>query len=86
MAWFEYGASRIYCEGTGSGEAVLLLPGLTQSFEDFEQLRSALAAKHRVIAAEPPGSDRSLSQCQPDLSALWHLVLHVYQKRTISGE
>jgi valacyclovir hydrolase len=63
MAWFEHGTSRIYYEEQGTGEAVLLLPGLTDRIEHHMALRDALAAAgYRVIAADLPGSGRSLPQ------------------------
>jgi pimeloyl-ACP methyl ester carboxylesterase len=64
MAWFEHGTSRIYYEETdGSGEVALLLPGLTDSIESHALLRRALVeAGLRVIAADLPGSGRSLPQ------------------------
>ena len=36
MAWFEHGTSRIYYEEQGSGTPVLVLPGFTQSIEEFQ--------------------------------------------------
>src|SRR6266516_6560639 len=60
MAWFEHGASRIYYEAQGSGDPVLVLPGLFGSIEEFSGLRDALvAAGYQVIAADLPGSGRS---------------------------
>jgi valacyclovir hydrolase len=62
MAWFEYGGSRIHYEEYGQGDPALLLPGFTQSSEHLATLRDALAASYRVIAADLPGSGRSLPQ------------------------
>ncbi len=63
MAWFEHGASRIYFEAQGSGDPVLVLPGLFGSIEEFSGLRDALvAAGYQVIAADLPGSGRSEPQ------------------------
>jgi pimeloyl-ACP methyl ester carboxylesterase len=63
MAWFEHGTSRIYYEAQGSGDPVLVLPGLFGSIEEFSGLRDALvAAGYRVIAADLPGSGRSEPQ------------------------
>jgi pimeloyl-ACP methyl ester carboxylesterase len=63
MAWFEHGTSRIYYEESGSGEPVLLLPGFSDRIEAHVPLREALAAAgYRVIAADLPGSGRSLPQ------------------------
>ena len=60
MAWFEHGTSRIYYEAQGSGDPVLLLPGLFVGIEEFSGLRDALVvAGYRVIAADLPGSGRS---------------------------
>src|SRR5215831_1330534 len=63
MAWFEHGSSRIYFEVQGSGDPVLVLPGLFGSIEEFSGLRDALvAAGYQVIAADLPGSGRSEPQ------------------------
>lgn len=63
MAWFEHGTSRIYYEESGSGDPVLILPGLTDRIEAHVSLREALAAAgYRVIAADLPGSGRSQPQ------------------------
>jgi pimeloyl-ACP methyl ester carboxylesterase len=63
MAWFEHGTVRIYYEEQGSGDPVLLLPGLTDRLEHHIPLRDALAAAgYRVIAADLPGSGRSQPQ------------------------
>ncbi len=63
MAWFEHGTSRIYYEESGSGEPVLLLPGWSGSMEEFSALGEVLVtAGYRVIAADMPGSGRSLPQ------------------------
>ena len=64
MAWFEDGTSHIYYEETGGGsETALLLPGLTDSIEAHALLRQSLVeAGLRVIAADLPGSGRSLPQ------------------------
>ena len=59
MAWFEHGASRIYYEEEGSGDPLLLIPGITLSIEDLQAIRQALTPRYRVIAADPPGSGRS---------------------------
>jgi valacyclovir hydrolase len=62
MAWFEDGTSTVYYEVTGSADrTVLLLPGLTDDIGEHMALRRALAeAGYRVIAADLPGSGRSL--------------------------
>src|SRR6266516_1696215 len=63
MAWFEHGTSRIYYEAQGSGDPVLVLPGLFGSIEEFSGLRDALvAAGYQIIAADLPGSGRSEPQ------------------------
>jgi valacyclovir hydrolase len=63
MAWFEHNRSRIYYEEQGSGSPVLLLPGFSQSSDDYSALREAMvAAGYRVIAADLPGSGRSEPQ------------------------
>ncbi len=59
MAWFEHGTSHIYYEGEGSGDPLVLLPGITLSIEDLQPIGQALAPRYRVIAADPPGSGRS---------------------------
>ena len=63
MFWFEHNSNRIYYEEQGSGAPVLLLPGFTQSIEEWSPFREALAAAgYRVIAADLPGSGRSEPQ------------------------
>lgn len=63
MSWFEHGSSRIYFEESGGGDPVLLLPGLTDSIDQHKHLRNALLASgYRIIAADLPGSGRSLPQ------------------------
>jgi pimeloyl-ACP methyl ester carboxylesterase len=60
MAWFEHNTGCIYYEEEGSGTPVLVLPGFAGSIAEFSALREALvAAGHRVIAADLPGSGRS---------------------------
>jgi valacyclovir hydrolase len=59
--WFEHGTSRIFYEDQGSGTPVLLLPGWSESFEDLSDIRDyLLSAGYRVVAADLPGSGRSL--------------------------
>ena len=62
MAWFDHGASRIYFEESGSGEPLLLLPGFSGTITTYKSLRARFAERYRVIAAELPGSGRSLPQ------------------------
>jgi valacyclovir hydrolase len=59
VAWFEHGTSRIYYEEAGSGDPVLVIPGVTLSIGDMQFIRQALAPGYRVIAADAPGSGRS---------------------------
>lgn len=59
MAWFENDGNRIYYEEEGSGDSLLLLPGWAGSIEELSSLRSILAPKYRVIAADLPGSGKS---------------------------
>jgi valacyclovir hydrolase len=63
MFWFEHNGSRIYYEEQGSGTPMLVLPGFTQSIEEWSNFRETLAAAgFRVIAADLPGSGRSEPQ------------------------
>lgn len=59
MGWFTHGKSRIYYEEAGSGDPLLLLPGITDSIAKHQLLRDSLAQRFRVIAADLPGSGRS---------------------------
>jgi valacyclovir hydrolase len=59
MPTFEHGHARVHYEESGSGEAVLLLPGWAGSIEELVPLRTALAPSFRVIAADLPGSGKS---------------------------
>lgn len=62
MGWFGHGASRIYYEESGSGDPVLLLPGFSDTIAGHSLLRETLRPRFRVIAADLPGSGRSLPQ------------------------
>lgn len=62
MSWFEYETGRIYYEDEGSGEAVLFLPGFSESINDHRPFREALGGTLRLIAADLPGSGRSEPQ------------------------
>jgi valacyclovir hydrolase len=59
MSWYEGDASRIYYEEEGAGPPVLFLPGWSESIDEFAALRRAVAANHRVISADLPGSGKS---------------------------
>jgi pimeloyl-ACP methyl ester carboxylesterase len=72
MSWFEHGTSRIHYEESGAGEPVLLLPGWSQSVEQLATLRDALATSYRVIAADLPGSGRSLPQPRQYTASYFH--------------
>jgi len=86
MAWFEHGTSRLYYEAQGSGDPVLLLPGLFVGIEEFSGLRDALVvAGYRAIAVDLPGSGRSeprlrtytASYCEDDAQAFAALLQHL---------
>ena len=62
MAWFDHMGSRIWYEEQGQGTPVLLLPGFSDRILHYTQLRDALSSRNRVIAADLPGSGRSLPQ------------------------
>jgi valacyclovir hydrolase len=62
MSWFDHAGQRIWFEDEGSGDPVLVLPGWTERFDDLNPLIAALRRDHRVIAADLPGSGRSLPQ------------------------
>jgi len=59
MAWFEHGSVRIRYEEFGSGEPVLLLPGLAGRLEELHSVVEALSPEFRVVAADLPGSGQS---------------------------
>lgn len=63
MAWLDHSGARIWFEEVGQGTPVLLLPGFSDRISHYTKLRSALAQRYRVIAADLPGS--GLSQPQP---------------------
>ncbi|MGC4944141.1 alpha/beta fold hydrolase [Kribbella sp. DT2] len=54
--------STIYYEDSGSGDAVLLLPGWAGSIAEFGSLLGELSDGFRVVAADLPGSGRSQPQ------------------------
>lgn len=62
MAIFENGGSRIYYEVEGQGSPLLYLPGVTESISQYSDWIALAARTHRVIAADLPGSGRSLPQ------------------------
>lgn len=62
MAWFTQGPFQIHHEVEGTGAPVLLLPGFSGSIAGYGPLRARLAASFRLIAADLPGSGRSLPQ------------------------
>lgn len=61
MAFHEADGQQIHYEDTGTGEAVLLMPGWAGSIVELNPLRAALDG-YRVIAVDPPGSGKSLPQ------------------------
>lgn len=61
--FFEVDGASIYYEVEGAGDPVLLLPGLTSAIDDLADIRAFLIGKgFRVIAADLPGSGKSLPQ------------------------
>jgi len=59
MAWFERAPVRIRYEEYGSGDPVLLLPGLGGRIEELMSVIDGLSPDFRVVAADLPGSGRS---------------------------
>ncbi len=59
MSWYERGDFRIYYEEAGTGEPLLFLPGWGGRIDEFSGIRTQLAARFRVIAADLPGSGKS---------------------------
>jgi pimeloyl-ACP methyl ester carboxylesterase len=64
--------SCIFYEEFGTGEPALLMPGWSQSAEQLSVLRDALATSYRVIAADLPGSGRSLPQPRQYTASYFH--------------
>lgn len=62
MSWFEIDGHRINYEESGQGQPLLLLPGWGGILDELDDLRQELAHHFRVIAADLPGSGRSLPQ------------------------
>ncbi len=61
--FFEVDGASFYYEVEGAGDPVLLLPGLTTGIDDLAGIRAFLVSKgFRVIAADLPGSGKSLPQ------------------------
>src|SRR6476620_9240096 len=56
MAWFERAPVRIRYEESGSGDPVLLLPGLGGRIEELTSVIDGLSPDFRVLAAALPGS------------------------------
>src|SRR5690242_17759745 len=59
MAWFEGDGVRIRYEEHGSGDPVLLLPGLGVPLEELASVIDGLSRDFRVVAADLPGSGKS---------------------------
>ena len=59
MAWFERDGVRIRYEESGSGDPVLLLPGLAGRIEEMQSVIDGLSPAFRVVAADLPGSGES---------------------------
>src|SRR3954470_16960963 len=59
MPWFERDGIRIRYEEQGSGDAVLLLPGLGGRIEELASVVQGLSPEFRVVAADLPGSGES---------------------------
>src|SRR5919109_192357 len=49
----------LHIEERGRGDALLFLPGFTESADEFERLVATLADRYHVIAIDLPGSGRS---------------------------
>ena len=62
MASFEHGGLGIYYEESGRGDPLLLMPGFSGTIATYQPLRARFAERYRVIAADLPGSGRSLPQ------------------------
>src|SRR3954465_5550343 len=56
MAWFERDPFRIRYEEQGTGDPVLLLPGLGGRIEELASVVHALSPQFRIVAAGLPGS------------------------------
>jgi valacyclovir hydrolase len=72
MPWSAGGPSRIYYEEDGTGDSVLVVPGWGGSIQELMPLRSALASRYRVIAADLPGSGRSGPQPREYSRSYYH--------------
>jgi len=72
MAWFDVDGCRIHYEESGEGPSLLLLPGWGGTIDEFGQLRAALSARFHVIAADLPGSGKSLPQPRAYTAAYCH--------------
>jgi pimeloyl-ACP methyl ester carboxylesterase len=59
MAWFERDGNRIRYEEQGTGDPVLLLPGLGGRIEELASVVHALSPQFRIVAADLPGSGES---------------------------
>ena len=62
MAHYSHGTVQIFHEVMGRGEPILFLPGFSERTSDHSKMLNLLAAQYRVIAADLPGSGRSLPQ------------------------
>ena len=62
MAHYSHGTAQIFHEVMGHGEPILFLPGVFERTSDRSALLNLLAAHYLVVAADLPGSGRSLPQ------------------------
>jgi valacyclovir hydrolase len=72
LSWFEYQDQRIYYEEEGAGQPLLLLPGWGGTIDEFTPLRTKLAERYRVIAADSPGLGRSQPQPRVFTPSYYH--------------
>ncbi len=59
MSVFKYRKKQIFYSDSGSGKAIVLLHGFTESSKIWTGLTSALKKRYRVIAVDLPGHGRS---------------------------
>src|SRR5919109_1069442 len=79
----------LHIEERGRGDALLFLPGFTESADEFERLVATLADRYHVIAIDLPGSGRSGPQPRAYTADLYEddarLVAKVLAERGIES-
>jgi len=76
---------KLFCESEGAGEPVVILHGLMGSCENWRGIRSALAARFRVVCCDLPNHGRSPHAAKTSLRSMGADVLETLGALGIAG-